>query len=227
MAARRSSARRRWVLIDGKLVLTYCAVKLAFLAEEVRSYRQRIQQSGTRTTRDVGRCFLARNRPGLALGCPIELVGLGSRPAQSFPYRAGLAQKFAVSFDLGLDDAHRAFELGEGTGYLEQQLARRGRGIDRLLVEVEIDANRLEMLDRAKQVDQRSAKPVNRPRLDDIELALAGILGQAIEAWPLIPSLSAANAGIAVDLGHLPAAALGDLPELANLVLNRLVVVDA
>jgi hypothetical protein len=52
--------------------------------------------------------------------CPIELIGLGSWPAQSFPYLAGLAHKFAVALDLGLDDAqagpdaladHRAFEL--------------------------------------------------------------------------------------------------------------------
>jgi hypothetical protein len=64
-----------------------------------------------------------------------------------------------VAFDLGLNDTqagpdaladHRALELGEGTGHLEQQLTRRGGGIDRLLVELEIDADRFEMLDRAK-----------------------------------------------------------------------------
>src|SRR5262245_34786649 len=97
---------------------------------------------------------------------PIELVGLGPRAPQSFSHLAGLAHELAVAFDLGLDDAqaganpladHRAFELGEGTGHLEQQLAGRGSGIDRLLIKVEVDADRLEMLDRAEQVDQRPA----------------------------------------------------------------------
>jgi len=85
-------------------------------------------------------------------------------------------------------------------------------------------ADRFEMLDRAKQVDQRPAEPINGPRHDDIELAAAGILEQGIEAGPLISPLGAADAGIAVDLGQLPAAGLGDLPEFANLALNRLMV---
>src|SRR6185295_897048 len=97
---------------------------------------------------------------------PIKLVGFGSWAAQPFPNLASFAHKLAVALDLGLDDAqagadaladHRAFELGEGTRHLEQQFARRGSGIDRLLVEVEIDADRFEMLDGSKQVDRRPA----------------------------------------------------------------------
>jgi hypothetical protein len=37
---------------------------------------------------------------------------------------------------------HSALELSEGSGNLEHQLSRRGRGIDRLLIEVQIDATR-------------------------------------------------------------------------------------
>ena len=80
------------------------------------------------------------------------------------------------------------------------------------------------MLDRAEQVDQRAAEPINGPGHDDVEPAPAGILEQRIEAGPLLSSLSAADAGIAVDLRHVPAAVLGDLRELTDLVLNRLVV---
>jgi hypothetical protein len=78
-------------------------------------------------------------------------------------YQVGLAQKPADALDLGLDDGHagpnalvhrRTFELSEGAGHLEQQLASRGGGIDRLLVEVVVDADGLEMLDRAGQIDQ-------------------------------------------------------------------------
>ncbi|MFZ0852370.1 MAG: hypothetical protein WAO08_24595 [Hyphomicrobiaceae bacterium] len=68
------------------------------------------------------------------------------------------------------------------------------------------------------------AEPINGPRHDDVEPALAGILEQRIEAGPLLSSLGPADCGIAVDIGHLPAAALGELPELADLALNRLVV---
>jgi hypothetical protein len=93
-----------------------------------------------------------------------------------------------------------------------------------LLIQVEINADSLKMLNRAEQIDQRAAEPINGPRHDDVEPAPAGIFEQRIEAGPLLSSLGAADAGIALDLGHLPPAALGDLPELANLVLNRLVV---
>jgi hypothetical protein len=41
---------------------------------------------------------------------------------------------------------------------------------------------------------------------------------------PFRASLGAADAGIVVNLDHLPAAALGDLPKLAQLVLDRLVI---
>jgi len=46
---------------------------------------------------------------------------------------------------------------------LEQQLALwRGR-VEMLLIEVEVDADPLEVLDRVKQVDQGPSQPVDRP----------------------------------------------------------------
>jgi hypothetical protein len=45
-----------------------------------------------------------------------------------------------------------------------------------------------------------------------------------VSAGPLLSSLGAADSRIAVDLRNVPAAVFGDLRELADLVLNRLVV---
>jgi hypothetical protein len=131
------------------------------------------------------------------------LVGFGTGAPQLPAHLPSLAHKLAVAGELFLYDAepspdtladHRALEFGEGAGHLEQQLARRGGGIDRLLVQVEIDADGLKVLDGAQQVDRRSAEPVDGPCHDDIELASAGILEQGIEAGPLISSLGATDA---------------------------------
>jgi hypothetical protein len=45
---------------------------------------------------------------------------------------------------------------------------------------------------------------------------------QIVEAGPLVPALGSTDASILVDLDDLPAAALGDLPKLANLVFDGL-----
>jgi hypothetical protein len=57
-----------------------------------------------------------------------------------------------------------------------------------------------------------------------IEFAPTGVRQHEIEAWPLVSALGAADAGVAIDLDHLAAAALGDLGEFVDLVLKRLVV---
>ena len=49
-----------------------------------------------------------------------------------------------------------------------------------LLIKVEIDANDLEVLDGAEEVDQRSTEPVNGPRHYNIEVVPAGILEHVI-----------------------------------------------
>ena len=56
---------------------------------------------------------------------------------------------------------HAALELSEGAGNLEYQRAHRRGGVDVLLIEVEIDATRFQVLNRAEQVDQASSYAVN------------------------------------------------------------------
>src|SRR5215510_13592940 len=52
----------------------------------------------------------------------------------------------------------------------------------------------------------------------------AGVLEHGVETRPLAPALGTADTGIPVDLDHLPAAPLGHLPELEDLVLDGLCV---
>jgi hypothetical protein len=87
------------------------------------------------------------------------------------------------------------FELGEGARHLEQQLARRRGGVDVLLIQAEIDADLLEVLNRAEQVDQRSAEPIigrrhttsNLRRLASLSMASSpGRLSLPLE--PLMPA---------------------------------------
>jgi hypothetical protein len=52
---------------------------------------------------------------------------------------------------------HAALELGERARNLKHETACGGRRVDRLLIQVKIDATALERLDSPKQVDQGSA----------------------------------------------------------------------
>src|SRR5215475_9558093 len=86
---------------------------------------------------------------------------------------------------------HGPLELSKRAGDLEDELAHRGRRVDRLLVQVQVHPAGFEVLDRVEQVDQRATQAVNRPSHDDIELPPAGVLEHGIEARPPISPLSA------------------------------------
>src|SRR5215470_16669310 len=72
---------------------------------------------------------------------------------------------------------------------LEQELAHGRRGVDVLLIEVEIDARGLKHADRGEQIDERAAEAIDRARHDGIELAALGIVEQG-----LVAALRAADA---------------------------------
>jgi hypothetical protein len=63
--------------------------------------------------------------------------------------------------------------------------------IDRLLVDVEIGTNRLEVLDHPQEVDEGPPKSVNRPGHDNIEVSAAGVLEHPIQAGAILAALSA------------------------------------
>src|SRR6516164_6890017 len=144
---------------------------------------------------------------------------------------AGLTDELAVALERvlgagqpGVDALadHRALELCKRTGDLEEQLAHRRRRVEVLLVEVEVNADGLKVLDGAEQVDKGAAKPIDGPSHHHIEPAPAGIFEHGIEPRTLVAAFGARDACVPVDLDHLPAAALGNPLKLADLVLDGL-----
>src|SRR5215470_4865043 len=106
---------------------------------------------------------------------------------------------------------NRSLKFDEGAADLEYQLAHRRRRVDRLLVDKQIAPDRLEMLDRAEQVDQGPAEPVDSPHQQDVEVPPGGVVEHLVEARTIGSALSAGYPSVVVNLDHLPSAALCDL----------------
>ena len=69
----------------------------------------------------------------------------------------------------------------------------------------------MQISEEGSQVLKAAAKPIDRPRHDNVELAFGGIAAQGIECRPLLPALGTANAMILVDLFSLDPAKRGRL----------------
>ena len=119
---------------------------------------------------------------------------------------------------------HTALELRKGAGDLKHELAHwRGR-IDCLLVEVKIYVGGLKRLDGAEQIDERSTEPVNRPRHDNVKVVPFGVLEHLVQTGPDIAAFTPAYPGVAVLVDDFPAAALGDLAQFPDLIVDGLLV---
>src|SRR5262249_30030940 len=70
----------------------------------------------------------------------------------------------------------------------------RGGCVDRLLFEIKVASGGIEFAQKADEILQRSAKPVYRPRGNDIELAAHNLSQKPIELRPLVAPFSAAEA---------------------------------
>jgi hypothetical protein len=116
---------------------------------------------------------------------------------------------------------YRPLELGKGAGNLKHKPSHRRGRVDRLLIEVEIDADRLQVLDGAKQVDERASEPVDSPGHHDIEIPPTSISQHPIETRTLRTTFGAADPGVGVDLHDVPAPALRDPSQFPCLVLYR------
>jgi hypothetical protein len=86
----------------------------------------------------------------------LDPVGFGTGTAQPGAYLAASRVELSIAGELLLDHAQAsidalldrgALELCEDAHHLKHRLARRRRGVQVLLVEVEVDLARLEMLD--------------------------------------------------------------------------------
>ena len=63
----------------------------------------------------------------------------------------------------------------------------------------QIDALVMQALQDAEQVCQRSAKPIDGPRGDHVELSPVNRLHHGVKARPLIAALGATDAGILIN----------------------------
>src|SRR5258707_6597398 len=87
------------------------------------------------------------------------------------------------------------------------------------MVEEQTDAFVMKALEYAEQVGERSSEPIHRPRRDHIELFRDHRLHHGVKPGALIPTLSAADASILVDLDNLPAGSLRDCFQLSTLII--------
>jgi hypothetical protein len=141
-----------------------------------------------------------------------------SWPTEAFTFTLGPLKASANTF---LNN--RAFELGKNPEHLKHGLAcRRGR-IETLLMQKEIDAERVKLGQERHKVFQAAPKAIDVPGHQNVELALGGVPAQRIERRPSIAALGAADAVIFVDFGHLPASAFCRLTEFMLLIGRGLV----
>jgi hypothetical protein len=85
-----------------------------------------------------------------------------------------------------------------------------------------IDADRLKVLDRAKQVNERASEPINCPCHHNIEIPATCTFQHPIETGTLSTTFGSADACIGVNLDHFLAASHCYLLEFPYLVLDRL-----
>jgi hypothetical protein len=128
------------------------------------------------------------------LPCHLELVaGQHRRPAAAAAAGAGRGQPGA-----GALADQVAFELGQGGEHVEDELAARSGGIDRLLQAAKPDTALSEVGDGVDQVPQRPAQPIKLPHHQGV--AGAELVQGLVEDW-------AVGAGAAGRFGEDPVAA--------------------
>ena len=64
-----------------------------------------------------------------------------------------------------------ALELGEDAQHAEHRAPRRRRGVEALLVEVQVDALGVQLAEEADEVLEAAAQPVDRPCRDEVDVA--------------------------------------------------------
>src|SRR5215813_635110 len=127
-----------------------------------------------------------------------SLFAIGGRPSR-LPSRLALLN-------------YRALELGKDAQHLKHRLAGRCGRVETLLMQKQVDAERVKLGQERHKVFQAAPQAIDVPGHHDVELALGGVPAQCIECRSSIAAFSAADAMISVDLRHLP---VGPLCRLA------------
>jgi len=134
--------------------------------------------------------------------------------------RAAPASARNASPNALLDDA--AFELGKNAEHLKQGFPGRGRGVEPLLFEVEIDTGAVYLAKEDNEILQTTPEPIDRPGRDNVEFVPDDRLMQPVEPGALVATLGAADPIIGEFADDVPAAPLGSRGQRLPLVFDRL-----
>lgn len=86
------------------------------------------------------------------------------------------------------------------------------------------DITCLKLAEQRHQIGQRASEAIDAPGSDDVELTPGHALHQRVETGTTIAAVGAADALVVEDRDDGPAEALGDLVQVAKLVLGGLAV---
>ena len=95
-------------------------------------------------------------------------------------------------------------------------------GVERLLVQEQVDPGAAQLLQGRHQVLDAAAEPIDGPGGQHVVAAPGGVLERLIEAGASIAALAAADGVVGVRRDDLVAGALGPGGQLAHLVLDGL-----
>src|SRR5262249_51571219 len=145
--------------------------------------RRRLRPPFTRRCRWLSPCLDPLDRTGpdpelcsnlqdalvsLRQGLPDSCLGAGRDPGATKDLAIG-PRPLEASIDPA--DDHGPFELSEDAQHLEHGLARWRRGVDALLVQVEIDTCSVYLTQERHEVLERAAKTIHAPGRDHVGLA--------------------------------------------------------
>src|SRR5262249_15345234 len=140
------------------------------------------------------------------------------RPAELLSLRLGSSK---AGSDALLD--HGPLELGKHAHHLEHRLSGRRRGVEALLVEIEIDLERMNFREEFHQILQRAPEAIDAPCHYRVEFPLDGVPTQAIELRSFASAFGATNAVITIDLNDIAAHSVSNLPKFPLLIGGGLV----
>ena len=117
---------------------------------------------------------------------------------------------------------HFAFKISEDAEHTKHGTAAGRRGVERLLMKIQVHALRVDLDQEADEVLEGASEPINCPGGDHVDLATGNHLHQGVEAGALITAFRTRDALVGIFHDNVPSIALGDGEELTALVLSGL-----
>src|SRR5262249_9908628 len=102
----------------------------------------------------------------------------------------------------------------KNTHHLKHRLAGGCRRVEALLVQEQVNAERVQLGQKPNQILQTAAQPINAPSHHHVEFAARSRFAERTEGRPAIAALRAANAVVLINFGDLAAHVAGNLPQL-------------